>query len=60
MNLSLMLPCAIGTGTAIAGPEWQAESLGGVAEGWWRPIHSRGWLDSQLRLVDSTDMQLQP
>lgn len=33
--------------------------LGGVAEIFWGPDHSRGWLDSYLLLVSSSDMQFQ-
>ena len=32
---------------------------GGTAESKWRPVHSRGGLDSHLRIVGRTDMQLQ-
>ena len=27
-----------------AAPEWQAGSLGGAAQSWWWPVHSRGLL----------------
>ena len=32
---------------------------GGAAECLWRPVHSRGWLESHLRIVNSSDMQFQ-
>ena len=31
----------------------------GAAESVWKPVHLRGWLDSHLRVVNSSDMQFQ-
>ena len=36
----------------------QGSCVGASENSWW-PVHSRGWLDSHLRLVSSADMQLQ-
>ena len=30
---------------ANAALEWQAMSWGGAAEGWWWPVHSKGWFE---------------
>jgi len=43
---------------ANAALEWQGAWCG-EGECLWRPVHSVGWLDSHLRVVNSRDMQFQ-